>query len=345
MCGLLFFWKNYRNSSVETFYDTAIPTMAITTCTGQLTAAMFEEFQRNFTIKKAVEKIKNSCKDPQILLWFTNHYGKVPQKGALWYKTNIFEKLGSQGTTFWLADIAAWRFLCTSEEELKKSADFSVILKNSKNNENLLTERSCPLVTDRSDALQESAILAPFAVVRSRDFYRWLNALPFTIGAFDANLADRIVRTYMRLESPRFSLKNIGYSPLFLQVPSSKLGKTLIEADHSQLFPLLQYLEGVYYTLRIVERCVSKGKRECTIVFLLPNKEFKYYMIAGEKKPFDTFRKNVEWFLQKQSVHNVAVKIYFYPFSYGNGFYNQPCEELEPYLTSPELIPYLGSVD
>jgi len=160
-----------------------------------------------------------------------------------------------------------------------------------------------------------------------------MKKLPVSFSQIDKTVAPNLVRTDLRAGAARFSLRELGYCPYFLDYRLIDDNKNLLDIDNTQIFPLLQYLEGIYYALQVIERCAEQGKTECNVLFLLANKEFSYYLVSGETSFFDTFRKNLSWFVgQSACKTDMKVTIYFYPFGYGQDFYDQPYDETGPVL-------------
>lgn len=339
-----------KKSEIEIFYNPIIDLMPITTLKNlrgldaQEKEQLFEWFAPQFAIEGAIAKIKQEVTDPQIVLWFADHKGKVPKRGALLYKNQIFNPLAAINSKFWLVDLAAWRFLSLDQMELQNCADFAACM-NQSGTADFSKAGFNSLINDTASMLDTIKELQSFGVLRSSEFFAWLNQLPFTIDQIDPMLADLIIRTDLREGAARYSLHQLGYNPLFLEISSTRVGKKLVDADSTQIFPLLQYLEGIYYALRIIEDCAQKGN-ECSVVFLLPNKEFTYYMVPGESAPFETFRKNICSLLARQKSYCKIpkVKIYFYPFSYGHGFYDQPFDDSGPCIKKDELVPLLSNL-
>lgn len=346
--GIIFLkWQQSQKLDVEIIYDSAIPALPIDVLKNlrYLSDAgkkeLFQSFSQQFPVDKIVRKIESSIRNPQIVLWFTDHFGQISRKNISWYKENVLEPLQSSQSLFWLVDLAAWQLLSIKEEDLLKSVDFQAFLE--KQTQGGSNRAECSLITNEATVLKIPNDLASYAVLRSRDFFIWLNQLTFPIDMVDPLIADFLIRKDLRTGSARFSLRQLGYQPQFLNTWSESLQLNLLDADNSQIFPLLQYLEGVYYALKIVEDCSRRGEKECNIVFLLPNKEFTYYMVQGEKSPFDTFRRVITSFISKQESYQrvSTIKIYFYPFSYGSGFYDQPYEEQGVSVSNDELISLL----
>ncbi len=352
MCAILIVFlllqKSNNEIDIKMRYDAAIAKMPIPLLKNlrSLTAAekkqLFAWFEPQCTIEDGVRKIK-TLPTPQVVLWVGDHSGQVSRDGLRWYKAQVFDPLASTGATFWLVDLAAWRFLSLKEEALMRCPEYLSFV-DKRNRKDVSEAPSNTLITSTAAVLQDVGNRAPYALLRSKDFFHWLNLLTFKIDSIDQTIADLLVRKDLRQGAARFSLKELGYNPLFLNYVSQTLGKNLLEADHTQVFPLLQYLEGIYYALKIVDQCAMAGAKECTIVFLLPNKEFTYYMVPGEKEPFDTFKRNIHAMLLKQGLRRnmQTVNIYFFPFSYGQDFYDAPFEEKGPLTSTPELLALLS---
>lgn len=274
----------------------------------------FENRFKSANIIKNIIKIKN----PQIIVWFTDHFGQIPIQQVKWYQENIFDPSQSINPVFWLVDLAAWRILT-----IKQNIGFD----------------NCSLFNEKSEVLTKKIESPQFNILRASNFFSWLQSLPGTIDKIMPTTLESLVRQDLRPGIQRFSLRDIGYAIPFLNIWSTQLNTNIIDADHTQIFPLLQYLEGIYYALEIIKKCMHP---ECNIVFLLPNKEFTYYMSASEKKPFTLFKNDVTRFLQQENKSMPRVTIHFYPFSFGSSFYDQPFEMDGPYITSDEeLLNYL----
>lgn len=347
--GLIFLmWQNTKKLAIEVAYDNAIPLLPITALKNlrYLTDAdkkeLFLSFSQQFPVDAVKKKIEHSTCNPEIVLWFTDHFGQISRKNILWYRQNILEPLASSQSTFWFVDLAAWRFLSVKETELLKCTDFQIFLKK-QNQGNYANLAKCSLVTDKAAVLRIPNDLSSYAVLRSKDFFIWLSKLPFSIDDIDPLMVDLLIRKDLRSGSAHFSLRQLGYQPQFLDTWSKSLQQNLLDADNTQIFPLLQYLEGIYYALKIVDHCSKRGDEKCNIIFLLPNKEFTYYMVPGEESPFKTFGRTIASFiLKKNSIQQVSkIKISFYPFSYGKEFYDQPYEEQGLLVSNDELITLL----
>jgi hypothetical protein len=325
---------------IQVFYNANIKKMPIGTLKNlrskseQEKKKLFESFTSvsSFKIQNICKRIR-SIQNPHIIVWFTDHFGQVPAKGLEWYKQNIFSQCASQSATFWLIDLAAWRYLSIKETQLRKSSDF-VLFERKKSEGQSLPIQECPLLSDQSDLFpQVLNTRSQMRFLRASDFFAWLSQTDLQFSTINLNT---LVRDDLRSGAARFSLRQLGFRSSFL-TDNKKNETSFIDLDNSQIFPLLQYLEALYYVLRIVESDQVSGAESCNIVFLLPNKEFTYYLVQGESRPFETFKKNLDELLQKNNRLKLKVSVYFYPFAYGNGFYDQPFEE-EGDLASLEEI-------
>lgn len=290
-------------------------------------------FAKRFDIAPICTQIKK-IQNPNILLWFTNHFGYVSQQGLNWYRTNIFEPLACTHAMFWLVDLAAWRFLSLKADKLLVCQDFIDFCEEKKRGVSLGFQE-CPLIRDRSIVLEQLAKSKSkrFNILHANDFFMWMHQLLYSCAMVDKTIPDQLIKEGLRPGSAQFSLREIGYYPCFLDYSVKKMGKNILDCDNTQVFAFLQYIEGIYYTLKIIDHCITKGEKECNIVFLLPNKEFTYYLVPGELLFFDTFRRHIEWFANQHMLRkNLKITIYFYPFAYGNTFYEQPYTQMGPVI-------------
>ncbi len=64
--------------------------------------------------------------------------------------------------------------------------------------------------------------------------------------------------------------------------------------------------------------------------------------MENENKPFNTFKNDLINLIQQTiDLNDLKITIYFYPFAYGNNFYDQPFEEDGRHVTAKELIEIL----
>lgn len=132
----------------------------------------------------------------------------------------------------------------------------------------------------------------------------------------------------MRAEGLRFSLSDIGLKAPSLDVLLEKLnGESILNVDFSLIFPLLQYLEGLYYICEIAKKFKRNDvANSCNIVFFIPNKEFCYYLVPEDNFLFQTFKSHIELLIAELGC-DFPLRIYFQPFGYGVDFYDAPYRE------------------
>lgn len=281
------------------------------------------KFHQEFSIKKAIQALKIK-KNLNIVLWFTDHFGNVSSSGSYWYQTAIFTPLIPLQATFWLTDLTAWRYLSTKDKELRKCTDYIKVAQESRTK--ALNKAECPLLTDVSTSLFSLPLSASYQVLQANKFFFWL----YTVDSekLTKKASSQLVRSGPRDMYARFSLRNIGYTPSFLDYSPNAQQKSFLDLDHTQVFPFLQYLEAIYYIYEIACYAVKLGQKECTVIFLLPNKEFTYYLVPEEKEFFHTFKENVKELLTSFFARtSLKLSLYFQPFSYGEDFYDMPFKE------------------
>jgi len=274
-------------------------------------------------VSRAVDQIKNG-NNPQIIVWFSNYFGSVMEGTCAWYRENIFNKM-SQGT-FWLTDLKAWSFLSVDKEQLKKNYP-ALVEKIERIQQNKVAgvpelnkpemPIECPLITKSSDVIDKE-LPSRYKPLISKEFFQWLLSIKDREILPDV-VCNKLLREYPRADGLRFSLADIGYKPDILNRAA------LLEADFSIVYPVLQYLEGMYYAYKVIENSIREGNRECSIVFMLPNKEFTYYTVPGESALFANFRQGVDCAIKSLPAGSVIkVGIRFQPFAYGSDFYDAP---------------------
>lgn len=301
--------------------------------------------QEQFPLEKAVIKM-STLVNPQIIIWFSNYFGSVMKETVAWYKNYFFNPLPK--ATFWLTDLKAWALLSVEKRDLQKLPSYQPFIEKLEAFQRAkestatcsipaLTEQECPLTTKHSDVLTQDIRTSSFAVLCSQDFFKWLLALKDVTILEDA-LVSKFCKTYVRDESLRFSLRDISYCPTVLNRITSN-GVNILDLDFSLIFPLLQYLEGIYYAAKVIEDCAGKEKNAVTVVFLLPNKEFTYYTSSDEKPLFSSFREGLRKVLCKKTENaNIQVTIHFQPFAFGDDFYDAPYKCNGKRVASKEVL-------
>ncbi|CAN5172072.1 hypothetical protein BH09DEP1_BH09DEP1_0410 [soil metagenome] len=270
---------------------------------------LFEKLEliKRFSPEKACNTIQ-TVNEPYVILWFADHTGNLSAQGAQWYQENVFS--ACTNSQFALVDLAAWKYfsLPLSGFEKENSADIL---------QSLLSK--CDLCNTLSS-------FNNYRMLYSSDFFGWLNRLNAKIDAVIPHSSELLVRSDFRKDAMRFSLREIGYTPSFLNVWCAKLQCNLLDADQTQIFQLLQYLEGIYYALCVIDNALQENKQECTVIFLLANKEFTYYVIENESSYFQTFANDLNAIAQQEQRPLIPANIYFLPFGFGTSFYDQPFE-------------------
>jgi hypothetical protein len=308
-----------------------------------------------FPIEKtllAMEKAEN----PQVILWFTNYFGSAMTETLKWYKENLFSKV--KNVTFWLTDLKAWSFLSVDKQQLKQTykqltsriEDLQKAKETDKDIQSLqITITECPMTTKSSDIVNEATLsqTRSYKLLSSKAFFKWLLQNEDTTIISD-DICNKLCKDYPREDSLRFSLSDIGYKetdekgnikPKLLNRSIAKLNnKTLLDVDFSMAYPILQYLEGIYYASTIIKQCAENNEnKECSIIFMLPNKEFTYYILPDEPEFFNNFCQGIKSALSKTKIP-VKTAIRFEPFAYGTDFYDAPYKFGGSRLTKGALL-------
>src|SRR5207248_2657647 len=114
----------------------------------------------------------------------------------------------------------------------------------------------------------------------SKSFFEWLLKIK-DASILSDTVAEQLCRDKPREDSLPYSLSQMGYEPPLLNRELKQLGcQNILKVNFSLIYPILQYLEGVYYVTKIAQSIPEEDKE---IVLLLPNKEFTYYL-----DPIDT---------------------------------------------------------
>ncbi len=280
-------------------------------------AQMFALFKELFPLEKAVATIA-ALNNPQVVIWFTNYFGSIMPSTALWYSTNLFNKIPQ--ATFWLTDLRAWCFLAIDKKQL--SQNYSALIAKLDNNEQLKQEE-CPLTTKRSEVLAKvTCTKKRYRPLFSQDFFKALTNKTEEFSLFELILdkADLLCKTQRREGRAPCSLQNLGYTSPLLDIVSTKLARqTFLTADFTLIFRLLQYLEGLYYASNIIKDTLTNdpSAKECSIVFFIPNKEFTYYLVPQEQSLLSTFKQDLETVISTFSLPpGFRISVYFQPFAY-----------------------------
>ena len=111
-------------------------------------------FADQFNIKTVCKSLEKGSQNPHIILWYTDHFGRIRDSGFRWYKKEIFDRLAKIKPTFWLVDLSAWRYLSLKEAELSSCSDFREFKAKQNRGVNLTTQE-CPLIITSHSLVQE----------------------------------------------------------------------------------------------------------------------------------------------------------------------------------------------
>lgn len=330
-------WAMNEQYAIQTIADESVATFFIGDLqnvrrkTEEERQQLFKKLQEQFPLAKALAKI-NSMPNPQVIIWFSNYFGSVMKETACWYRQAVFNALPK--ATFWLTDLKAWALLSVEKRDLLKLPSYQQILEKIAALQHFksmggqspapITAEECPFIIKQSDVLGESLKNTKrYAVLSSQNFFKWLLTVKDKT-ILDEALVNKLCKEYLREESLRFSLRDINYCPEILNRILQKNGLNILDVDFSLIFPILQYLEGVYYASIIIEETYKKGIELASVIFLLPNKEFTYYTCSDEKPLFSSFAESVRRVLAEKNFRLSGITILFQPFAYGNDFYDAP---------------------
>jgi hypothetical protein len=317
--------------------------------------ALFEKMKVFFPIEKAITELQK-LENPQVIVWFTNYFGSVMSKTLAWYTQNLFSRV--KNGTFWLTDLKAWSFLSVDKEQLQKTYPELVsrinALQEAKTSgkdisSSVIPLSECPLVTKASDVVNETLnTTTRYRSLSSKEFFNWLLQQNKEASLVNSELCNQLCKDYPREDSLHFSLSDIGYKPELLNKVLEKLNnKTLVDVDFSMTYPILQYLEGIYYASEVIKQYAkaNPAQKECSIVLMLPNKEFTYYTLPAEKEYFENFCKGVQVAaLQYNNPQNpIKATIRFAPFAYGSDFYDAPYKFSGGKMTKNALLKALNN--
>lgn len=266
----------------------------------------------------------NRIQNPQVILWFTNYFGKVSKATLAWYRENIMSKVPK--STFWLTDLKAWRLLSTGKNELRGALVDRLMAGQQ------LNPAECPLLCESTSDMVDVAInrIPSYKLLSSKAFFEWLLAVK------DQSLLPDEICIKLRRNNPLesslpCSLSALGYRPELLNrsldLFQNEQKINMLDIEFSLIYPILQYLEGIYYAALIIEANMLQlleGK-DISIVLLLPNKEFTYFAVPEEQECFGSFQEGI----QKAIAHYKgqiwgSITISIEPFAYGNDFYDAP---------------------
>lgn len=311
---------------------------------------LFKQMQALASIEKAVEQVNNYNK-PEIVVWFSNYFGSMKDDSCAWYIKNIFTKVPKKAK-FQLTDLTAWALFSVNKKQLKQNYPSLIkTIETVQKNKTSIDSQECPLITSSSGSVDNDIThLERFRLLRSKDFFQWLLNIKNT-----ALLSDDICNKLCKESSNEipdkdrlsFCLADIGYTPTLLNRSLSKLNnKTMVETDAAKINRLLQYWEGVFYAQKIVLDAVQRKDKQCSIIFMLPNKEFTYYTIPEEQTLFENFKRSIETVLKESLPQgsDIAIDIRFQPFAYGSKFNDMPYKSNGKVLKKNKLIELLRTI-
>lgn len=286
--------------------------------------SLFEKTKESFPLKLAIARV-NEIKNPQVILWFSNYFGGVKKAQLEWNKTNLFKTMPN--ATFWLTDLKAWGFLSVDAKQL------GVIYKGlvtKLKSEGQLSEAECPLLTQSSSVVDNDITKSQmYRLLASKSFFKWLLEVE-DMELINDDTCNRLCKDLPREESLPYSLAEMGFKPKLLNRSlvryAGKEKTNMLDVEFSLIYPVLQYLEGIYYATRIIESKlpIAPGE-EVSVVFLLPNKEFAYYAVPDENVCFQLFKEGIEKALAKyKNQIQGKISIFIEPFAYGDNFYDAP---------------------
>ncbi len=281
-------------------------------------ADRFKTMAAAFPLDAAIKRIKR-LDNPQVVLWFTNYFGKVTKRTLRWYKGSLMSKLPA---TFWLTDLKAWSLLSAGEDELA----MLTLVKKLKA-EGQLTPQECPLLGDSSCVVDEALNAVPgYRVLASKSFFTWLLEVK-DMSLVSDEACNALCKDIRRSDSLPFSLSQMGYRPKLLERIVPRYQKNMLEVEFSLIYPVLQFLEGMFYAACIIEsnlQALERGEN-LSLVFLLPNKEFTYFVVPQEDACFQYFQEGIQKIVARYSERiKGTITIIMEPFAYGKDLYDGP---------------------
>lgn len=284
----------------------------------------FQKLAGNFPLDRAINRIK-AIKNAQVVLWFTNYFGKVSKKSLQWYKENILDT--SPQSTFWLTDLYAWNYLSAWASELR--GPMAERLKKGEQ----LPANECPMLSQSSNIFVENdvSITANYKLLSSKAFFRWLLTVKDTALVSD-DTCNKLCRDTPYNNVIACSLNNLGYRPTLLNRTveryKGKNASNLLTVENSLMYPVLQYLEGIYYAFFIIESNLEllEAGEAVSIVLLLPNREYIWFAVPQDNNDwFARFLQGVQRAIaQYGSRIRGSITIYLEPFAYGTSSGDAP---------------------
>lgn len=260
-------------------------------------------FKENLSREGLIDEISKIPK-PQVMLWYFGVDG-LKKEGVNFYKKNLSKILNlSNEATCSLYDLTAW---------------------------GALKNRSVEITAFNTNALSINQFqISRLACVLSCEFFGWLKKEEDpAIVSYINNVI--LKREFIFKGSEDYNAGEIKVGEIFQN--SCPLINNILERDSIKSYSALQYIEGCYLVLRMVESQIDNA--EINLVFALPNNENDYYQ--DEEK---SFKKDVTALLQekfKERLKNKRVNLFFLAFKFGKTSIGRPNNK-RPYTAGRENI-------
>lgn len=260
-------------------------------------------FKENLSREELIEEI-GKISNPQVMLWYIGVEG-LKREGVNFYKKNLSKILKlSNEASCWLYDLTAWGAL--------KNRDIGVTAFNT--NAVMINQFKIPRLE----------------CIMSSDFFEWLQKEEDL--AIVSYLNEVVLqRKFIFKASEDYNPGDIKVGEIF-QNTCSMLA-SILEIDTIKSYSALQYIEGFYLVLRMVESQIDK--EEINLVFALPNNENDYY--KDEEK---SFKKDLTAILKekfKERLRNKRVNLFFLGFAFGKSAFGKPNNK-RPYTAGREIL-------
>lgn len=286
-----------------------------------------------------------------IIVWMTNYYGDVTSKGLGWYANNIFTQLPS-ASMVWGANLDKWMLLANKSANLKEAVTDKISSFKADDQKTWIPQNQCPFLQPSKGVVTDIE-QSRFRALQSRDFFAWLCKLPGSV----KNLSGKVYLKLCRkrpasvpsdLKDPEARIgctfRQLGLNAKFLDVELEEFDdKSILDIDVYCTFPLLQYLETIYYIYTVVCNAQDWGQYwdslrypyfrpgyypsepDRNIVFLVNIREILFYMVKGEAKPFERLRVNT-WEILSCLLDecDLNLNIDIQPFAYGDTLFDAP---------------------
>jgi len=293
-----------------------------------------------FDIKDVIRQVNQIYKGQNldVIIWLTNYYGSVAKKTLQWYADNVFKNLTSTSMV-WGANLDKWMFIANNSANLKaaKPTQISALRAiNPAKKDTWISATECPFI-QRPLGMLADVQQARFRVLQSTDFFQWLVSLKGSVNDLYGDVCSKLCRmrpstVSSNLDAPDARLgctfRQIGYYVPYLDVQLERFGnKSFLDIDIYCTFPVLQYLETIYYIYKIAAYNAACNEASTSnIIFLVNLREITFYTVPGEATPFETLGVNT-WQLLSQLLPKLAqtVVIDIQPFAYLQ-LHDVPCK-------------------